>query len=116
MSKRSRRHRVRSSHGAARPFAGRRKITAQAAGGDLGAHESVAWGPDGAEPQIVRTFGTDPADRQTLADGCVDHGMQTVARASTGVYWLPRFEALAARGLHCGLSSAASIKRVPGRK
>jgi transposase len=45
-----------------------------------------------------------------------DRGMQTVAMESTGVYWLPLFEALEARGLHCCLISAASIQRVPGRK
>jgi hypothetical protein len=35
---------------------------------------------------------------------------------STGVYWIPLFEELEARGLHCCLISAAAIKRVPGRK
>jgi hypothetical protein len=37
MSKLSRRHRVQSSQGAARPFAGMRKLTAHAAGVDIGA-------------------------------------------------------------------------------
>ena len=35
---------------------------------------------------------------------------------STGVYWMPLFEELEARGLQCCLISAQSIKRVPGRK
>jgi transposase len=64
----------------------------------------------------VRTFGTYTADLQTLADWLIDRGMQTVAMESTGVYWIPLFEELEARGLHCCLISAASIKRVPGRK
>jgi len=93
-----------------------RKITAQAAGVDIGAHEIVACVPDGEDQQLVRTFGTYTADLQTLADWFVDRGIQTVAMESTGVYWIPLFEELEARGLQCCLISAASIKRVPGRK
>ena len=116
MSTLSRRHRARSAQGEARPFAGMRKITAQAAGVDIGAHEIVVCVPDGEDQQIVRTFGTYTADLQTLADWFVDRGVQTVAMESTGVYWIPLFEELEARGLQCCLISAASIKRVPGRK
>jgi hypothetical protein len=36
--------------------------------------------------------------------------------ASTGVYWLPLFETLEARGLHCCLLSAQAIQPVPGRQ
>jgi transposase len=93
MSRLSKRRRAQSSQGEARPFAGMRKITSQAAGVDIGAPEIGAWGPDGDDQQSVRPFGTYTADRQTLADWFVDCGMQTVAMASTGVYWLPLFEA-----------------------
>ena len=62
-----------------------RTITAHAAGVDMGAHAIVACVPDGEGHQIVRTFGTSTADLQTLADWCVDRGMQTVAMASPGV-------------------------------
>jgi transposase len=116
MSKLSKRHRARSSQGEARPFAGMRKVTSNAAGVDIGAHEIVACVPDGDDQQIVRTFGTYTADLQTLADWFVDRGIETVAMESTGVYWIPLFEELEARGLHCCLISAQSIKRVPGRK
>ena len=93
MSKRSRRPRPRSPQGDVRPCAGRRTITAQAAGVDLGAHAIVACVPDGEDQQRVRPCGTYTADRQTLADWFVDRGMQTVAMASTGVSWMPLFEA-----------------------
>lgn len=116
MSQLRRRHRAQSSQGEARPCAGTRKMTLQAAGVDSGAHEMVACVPDGEEQQLVRTFGTYTAELQTLADWWVDRGMQTVALESTGVYWMPLFEELEARGLHGCLSSAASIKRVPGRQ
>ena len=116
MSRLSKRHRTHSAQGEARPFAGMRKVPPHAAGVDIGAHESVACVPDGADQQIVRTFGTYPTDRHTLADWFVERGIQTVAMESTGVDWMPLFEELAARGLSCCLISAQSIQRVPGRK
>ena len=51
-----------------------------------------------------------------MADWVVDRGIQPVAMESTGVYWLPLFEPLAARGVQCGLLSAQAIKHGPGRK
>jgi transposase len=116
MSTLSKRHRARSSQDEARPFAGMRQVNPHAAGVDIGAHAIVVCVPDGADQQIVRTFGTYTADRQTLADWLVDRGIQTVAMESTGVYGIPLFEELEARGLHCCLLSAQSIQRVPGRK
>jgi transposase len=69
MSKRSNRHRTRSSQGEARPFAGMRKINSHAAGVDIGAHEIVACVPDGDDQQIVRTFGTYTADLRRWPTG-----------------------------------------------
>jgi transposase len=116
MSKLSKRHRVRSSQGEARPFDGMRKINLHAAGVDIGAHEILACVPDGDDQQLVRAFGTYTADLDTLADWFVDRDIQTVAMESTGVYWIPLFETLEARGIHCCLISAQAIKHVPGRK
>jgi transposase len=116
MSRLSKRHRTRSAQGEARPFAGMRNVTPHAAGVDIGAHESVACVPDGADQQIGRTLGTYTTALHTLADWFVERGIQTVAMESTGVYWLPLVEDLEARGLSCCLLSAPSIKRVPGRK
>jgi transposase len=93
-----------------------RQVNPHAAGVDIGAHEIVACVPDGQDRQIVRTFGTYTADLHALADWCIDRGIETVAMESTGVYWIPLFEELEARGLQCCLSSAQSLKRVPGRK
>jgi hypothetical protein len=116
MSKLSKRHRTRSAQGETRPFEGMRTVNPHAAGVDIGAHEIVACVPDGDNQRIVRTFGTYTADLQTLADWLIDRGIETVAMESTGVYWIPLFEELEARGLHCCLISAQSIKRVPERK
>jgi transposase len=116
MSKLSQRHRGRSSQSEARPFAGMRQVNRHAAGVDIGAHEIMACVPDGDDQQLVRAFGTYTADLDTLADWFVDRGIQTAAMESTGVYWIPLFETLEARGIQCCLISAQAIKHVPGRK
>ena len=116
MSKLSRRHRARSSQGDTRPCEGMRTVNPHAAGVDIGAHAIMAGVPDGDDQQIVRAFGTDTAALESLADWCIDRGIQTVAMASTGVYWMPLFETLEARGIHGCLISAQSLKHVPGRK
>jgi transposase len=116
MSKLSQRTGRKSSPGEVRPFEGMRQVNPHAAGVDIGAHEIMACVPDGDAQQIVRAFGTSTADLQTLADWLIDRDSQTVAMESTGVYWMPLFEELEARGLHCCLISAPSITRVPGRK
>jgi transposase len=116
MSKLSKRHRIRSSQGEARPFDGMRKLNVHAAGVDIGAHEIMACVPDGDDQQLVRAFGTYTADLDALADWFVDRGIQTAAMESTGVYWIPLFETLEARGIQCCLISAQAITHVPGRK
>jgi transposase len=116
MSKLSQRNRTRSSQGEIRAFAGMSKVNVFAAGVDIGAHEIMACVPDGDDRQIVRAFGTYTADLDSLADWLIDRGIQTVAMESTGVYWIPLFETLEARGLSCCLISASSMKHVPGRK
>jgi transposase len=109
------RHAHRSSQGEVRPFEGMRQVNPHAAGVDIGAHDIMAGVPDGDTQQLVRAFGTYTADLDAVADGCVDRGILPVAMASTGVSWIPLFETLEARGLHCGLISAQAITHVPGR-
>jgi transposase len=92
------------------------KINACAAGVAIGAQAIMACVPDGDDQQIVRACGPDPAALDSLADWCIDRGIQTVAMASTGVYGLPRFETLEARGIPCCVISASSVQHVPGRK
>jgi len=99
-----------------RPFAGMSRIQPHAAGVDIGAHEIVVCVPGSDDTQIVRTFGTYTADLHALAAWLKEHHIKTVAMESTGVYWIPLFETLEDRGIHCCLISANSIKRFPGRK
>lgn len=115
MSKLSKRPRARSSQGEARPCEGLRQVNRHAAGVDIGAHEIMACVPDGDDQQLVCAFGTYTADRDAVADGFVDRGIQTAAMESTGVYWIPLFETSEARGIQCCLISAQAITHVPGR-
>jgi transposase len=51
-----------------------------------------------------------------LADWLKEVGITTVAMESTGVYWIPVFEILEARGFEVLLVNARDAKHVPGRK
>lgn len=64
-------------------------------------------------PDQVRTFGAYSADLDALADWFVQAGVTTIVLESTGVYWIPLFVLLEARGFevfliepsqasHCG--------------
>jgi len=61
-------------------------------------------------------FGTFTPDLYHLANWLVEHEVKTVAMESTGVYWVPIFEILEARGLAVYLVNARHLKHVPGRK
>src|SRR5882672_8092632 len=87
-----------------------------AAGIDVGnsAHY-VAVRPD-RDPESVRRFECFTADLHRLADWLVRCGVTTVAMQSTGVYWIPLYEILDARGLEVYLVNARHTKNLPGRK
>ncbi len=87
-----------------------------AAGIDVGnsAHY-VAVRPD-RDPNSVRRFECFTADLHRLADWLQQCGVTTVAMQSTGVYWIPLYEILDARGLEVYLVNARHTKNLPGRK
>jgi transposase len=86
------------------------------AGIDIGAIELfVAVPPDRAE-QSVRSFGTFTEDLHALADWLAQCRIKTIAMESTGVYWIPVFQILEARGFAVCLVNARHVKNVPGRK
>jgi transposase len=63
----------------------------------------------------VRPFGACTADLEALADWMIACGVTTVALESTGVFWIPLFELLEARGLEVRLVDARQMRRIPGR-
>ena len=87
-----------------------------AAGLDIGAHEIWGCVPVDRDEERVKVFGTFTPDLCQLVEWLVKCGVDTVAMESTGVYWLPIFEMLEARGLTVYLVNARHIKNVPGRK
>jgi transposase len=86
-----------------------------AAGIDIGEAEHWVAVPPDRSPQPVRRFGTFTADLDALADWLLDCSVTTVAMESTGVYWIPLFELLEARGLQVLLIDPRQAKRAPGR-
>lgn len=91
-------------------------VNPNAAGLDIGSQEIWACVPADRDPEPVRPFGTFTPDLHRLADWLVGSGIATVALESTGVYWIPIFEILEARGLQVQVVNARHLKNVPGRK
>jgi transposase len=87
-----------------------------AAGIDVGnSTHYVAVRPD-RDPDPVRRFDCFTADLHRLADWLQHCGVTTVALQSTGVYWIPIYEILQARGFEVYLVNARHTKNLPGRK
>lgn len=91
-------------------------VNPNAAGIDIGSREHwVAVPPDRCE-QPVRSFSTLTPSLHELGDWLHTCGITTVAMESTGVYWVPLYEILEARGIDVQLVNAHHVHNVPGRK
>ena len=93
-----------------------RTIDPNAAGIDIGATEIYCAVPVDRDPQSVRRFSTFTEDLMAAAEWLQRCGIKTVAMESTGVYWIPLFQILEARGMEVCLVNARHVKNVPGRK
>jgi transposase len=91
-------------------------VNPHAAGLDIGSEEIWACVPEDRDPQPVRSFGTFTPDLYMLAAWLHACQIETVAMESTGVYWIPVYEILEARGFQVHLVNARHLKHVPGRK
>lgn len=91
-------------------------IHPDAAGIDIGATEIFVAVPADRDENPVRSFPTFTQDLNALADWLQRCGIKTVAMESTGVYWIPLFQILEARGLEVYLVNAHYLKSVPGSK
>jgi transposase len=92
------------------------QINLNAAGLDIGAAEIWASVPEDRREQPVQVFPTFTIDLERLADWLEGCGIDTVAMESTGVYWIPVYDLLEARGFKVYLVNARHIKNVTGRK
>jgi transposase len=87
-----------------------------AAGIDIGSASHYVAVPPDRDDEPVREFKSFTEDLERLADWLKDCGVDTVAMESTGVYWIPLFELLDARGFTVLLVNARHVKNVSGRK
>ena len=92
------------------------QVNLNAAGIDIGSTQHYVAVPADRDPAHVRCFGTFTSDLGALADWLQACGIETVAMESTGVYWIPVFELLEARGFEVKLVEPGKLKSVPGRK
>jgi transposase len=97
-------------------LADRPVLEPNAAGIDIGAREMYVAVPPDRDEDPVRVFDTFTADLNQLADWLVACGVTTVAMESTGVYWIPVYEILEARGIRPCVVNARHMKNVPGRR
>lgn len=91
-------------------------LRSNAAGVDVGATEIYIAVPSDRDQASVRCFLTFTADLNAAADWLQFCKIDTVAMESTGVYWIPFFQILEARGFEVFLVNARHVKNVPGRK
>lgn len=92
------------------------EINPNAAGLDCGAAEHVIAVPPDRDPRPVQTFGVFTGELHALADWLAACRVTHVAMEATGVYWIPVYEILEARGFQVSLVNARHVKNVPGRK
>ena len=69
----------------------------------------------GGLPDNVRRFSANSCDLVAIADWLKECGVTTVAMESTGVYWIPLFELLEARGFEVWLVEPGQLSRCGAR-
>jgi len=87
-----------------------------AAGIDIGSASHYVAVPPDRDDEPVREFPCFTADLNAIADWLTACRVDIVAMESTGVYWIPLFELLDARGFKVLLVNARHVKNVSGRK
>src|SRR5712691_2442203 len=92
------------------------RMNPNAAGIDCGSAEHYVAVPADRDATPVRSFPTVTMELHRLADWLTACCITTVAMESTGVYWIPLYEILEARGFDVVLVNAHHVKNVPGRK
>lgn len=92
------------------------RLHPHAAGIDCGSAEHFIAVPPDRDATPVRSFATFTGDLHRLAEWLTTCRITHVAMEATGVYWIPIFEILDARGFHVILVNARHVKNLPGRK
>jgi transposase len=92
------------------------RINVNVAGIDCGAGEHFVAVPPDRDARPVQSFSTFTGDLIRLAEWLTACRVTSVAMEATGVYWIPIYEILEARGIEVLLVNARHLKNVPGRK
>lgn len=92
------------------------RMNPDVAGIDCGATTHYVAVPPDRDARPVQSFPTFTADLERLADWLTACRIKSVAMEATGVYWIPVYELLEARGFEVLLVNARHLKNVPGRK
>ena len=87
-----------------------------AAGIDIGAREIYVAVPADRDDHPVRKCGTFTEDLNEMAAWLVSCGVTTVAMESTGVYWIPIYDAVERHGMQPCLVNPRNMKNVPGKR
>ena len=87
-----------------------------AAGIDIGSASHFVAIPPDRDGEVVREFRSFTQDLEALAQWLDGNGVDVVAMEATGVYWIPLYELLEARGFTVHLVNARHVKNVSGRK
>lgn len=87
-----------------------------AAGIDISVDDLWVSVREDRDREPVRRFGMTTPDLMAVADWLAACGVETVAIESTGVYWIPLYEVLEARGFKVYVVNARHAKHLPGRK
>lgn len=92
------------------------RLNRNVAGIDCGSAEHFVAVPPDRDLTPVQSFTTFTSDLLRLADWLTACRVTSVAMEATGVYWIPIYEILEARGFEVLLVNARHLKNVPGRK
>lgn len=92
------------------------RLNLNAAAIDIGATSHFVAVPEGRDAVVVREFGAFTPDLHRLAEWLKECRIDTLVMESTGIYWIPLFEILEARGFQVLLVDARKVKNVSGRK
>jgi transposase len=92
------------------------RLNPNVAGIDCGSAQHYVAVPPDRDPLPVQAFSTFTTDLLRLADWLAACRVTSVAMEATGVYWIPVYEILEARGFEVVLVNARHFKNVPGRK
>jgi len=86
-----------------------------AAGIDIGSASHYVAVPPDRDDEPVRQFRSFTEDLEALAQWLKECGVEIVAMESTGVYWIPLYDRLAAQGFEVLLVDPRQTKHAPGR-